>query len=281
VRLVPCVVALLAAGCAHPVPVYRPAGLGGELIPTYDLPSASPTGTLRVLSFGGERLPVGPFGPDVHLHVRLSAVNERDSRLWILDPNDQVLVFNGSTVPPSYSRTSGAEPVLKLSRGERGYLDVYYPLPDVDPSRVTLAWRVHRGGEVLGELTSFDRVSGRRDPEFADREVYDSGASFGMGLGWFWPEYCWRWHGAYLAPYIPRRGGPIWSSGSSSSETYSSNDRTTNSNDFSHRTWVPPAGEDHSSSAPPPSVGSDSGGGASGPSSDDAAKSSWRGGGHH
>jgi hypothetical protein len=260
---------LAAAGCAQNMTVYRPAAVvpGKELIPSYQIPSGSPKGALRVLTLGGERLPVGPGAPDVYLHFRLSAENDADAAPWTLDPNEQFLVFEGGTLPPAYSQTSQASPVLSLARGERGYLDVYYPMPDIDPARVSLSWRLRRGGEVTAELTSFDRVSGRvPDSYFADYDPSPgTSAYFGLGLGWFWPDYCWRWHGAYLAPYSHRRDREV--TGDAGGRSYTSH------TDVSHRTWVPPAGNGDSGS-PPPSVGNASGN--SGSSSGDAAKSAWR-----
>jgi hypothetical protein len=266
--------AVVQVACLRTATEYRPVGVaaGDSITPSYELPSAAPKGTLRVVTFGGERLPVGPGAPEVYLHLRLVAENDSDASAWVLDPNEQLLTFNGQTLPPSYSRASGAGPVLSLERGERGFLDVYFPLPELDPARVSLAWRLRRGGEVLAELTSFDRVSGRTDDYFD----YDTGASFGMGLGWFWPEYCWRWHGGYLAPYVARHGD----------------------HPSSRRTWVPPAGESssggsgsasHSSESSSSSSASDSSSSASAAappsssssSSGDEAKSAWRGGGHH
>jgi hypothetical protein len=196
-----------AAGCAttvyHPVDAVRAADDPRPAAITYGIVGKNGKGQLHVFSLGGKKLPVGPSGASVYLHLRLAAVNAGDDLPWVLDPNDQHLGLDGRMEPAAFSTTSQGRPVLWLARGASGYLDLYYPLPDIgDPPRVTLAWRLRRGTAAAAQVTEFVRVSGRKIDGFAlassgggrSEIFYHHYTGAHWGMGWWWPESCLWWH---------------------------------------------------------------------------------------
>lgn len=215
----PLVVAALAAagGCAFgPQTAYVPVGVQrSPLTPVpvapYALDGDQDKGTIEVLSLDGERLPVGWSLPELYLRLRLVAHNKGDGSAWRLDPNEQLLSYGGGMVAPAFAKTSAAHPVLSVAKGGRGWLDLYYPLPEShDPPEVTLWWRVRRGAAAFRHTTHFTRVRGRDLPREPDvipliTNHHDPFLPSGLALGWWWPDYCFR-GGGYYDRY--RRGGP-------------------------------------------------------------------------
>jgi hypothetical protein len=296
-------ITLAAAGCGHQSTVYHPAGAVTRKEETrpptksYSIVGQTGKGALHVFSLGGKRLPVGPGGAPLYLHLRVAAQNVADATAWALDPNEQLLGYDGTMVAPAFSETSLGRPVLSLPQGGSGYLDLYYPLPkDGDPDKLTLAWRLRRGNTSATVTTEFVKVSGREvsyyglgygDSDTGSYYYHHHYSGAHVGLGWWWPESCLWWHGpswygyshprsyvrqSWTAPPLGRErsgGGSTWSPPSSprdsSSTGYSGN-------------WRAPSPASSSPSSDP------SGGGAAGapspsPSPDAAGKSAWRGGG--
>jgi hypothetical protein len=222
--------ALAIAGCAHEQTDYRPRGAQqardqGPPAAIYPLPAGAPRGTVYVASLGGERLGAAAGQPEYFLHLRVAAENTSDDTPWTIDANDQVLTLaGGAAARPTYAVSSKGGSALTLARGERGQLDVYYPLPGAgDPPKAFLAWTVRRGGEAVAQTTEFDRVAGR-DPEYAYaydyRPAYRSSVVVGFGPSWWWGGWGpygwsywdspWGWHHPgfyYHRPYRPYYGG--------------------------------------------------------------------------
>jgi hypothetical protein len=189
------VVLLVASGCAHqrPAPLLPPPPEDtGPPVSSYGVPANDPKGMLHVVSFGLEPLPTGPGGQaQGYLHLRLAAVNSSDAEVWRLDPNDQLLLHGNRELPAAFAEASTGGPVLALARATRGYLDVYYPLVTPAESKLTLAWRLHRGGQVLAQTTDFLRIPSERSPSYAYYQPADvPHVSTGMGPGsWWWTDY--------------------------------------------------------------------------------------------
>ena len=197
-----------ASGCAYRAS-YERGGPGadetGPPVSTYPIPANDPTGpkgTINVISLGSERLPVAAGQPDMYLHVRIAGENTADGAPWTVDPNEQLLSYGGTSVPPAFAEASGGGPVLTLNSGGRGYLDVYYPVPaSTAPTRVSLGWHLQRGNEPIAGATELDRVAGP-DPAYAYYQPYGPNVYMGFGLGyWWWPDYYFWHHGPWWSPY--------------------------------------------------------------------------------
>jgi hypothetical protein len=204
-----------ASGCAYRASYEAqggaPADETGPPVSTYPIPANDPAGakgSVNVISMGTERLPVAAGQPDMFLHVRLAAENTSDGVSWTIDPNDQLVSSGGTSLQPSFAEASGGGPVLTLNSGGRGYLDVFYPAPPANSAnRITINWRLQRGGETVAGATDLDRVAGP-DPTYAYYQpVYGPNVYMGFGLGyWWWPDYYFWHHGPFWSPY-PRYFG--------------------------------------------------------------------------
>ena len=188
-------VLLVASGCVRqrPAPLLPPPLEDtGPPVSSYGVPAKDPKGMLHVVSFGLEPLPTGPDGQaQAYLHLRLAAVNSSDAEVWRLDPNDQLLLHGDRELPAAFAEASTGGPVLALARATRGYLDVYYALVNPADSKLTLAWRLHRGSAELAQSTDFLRIPSERSPSYAYYQPADvPHVSSGMGLGsWWWTDY--------------------------------------------------------------------------------------------
>jgi hypothetical protein len=201
--------AATTAGCAFETyehePAY-PAQEAGPPVAIYPVPPGAPRGSVNVMSLGIERLPVPAGQPDSFLHVRIAAENTGDDVPWLLDPNDQVLTAPGQSAAPSFAEGSAGGPVVRLAKGARGYLDVFYPAPPVN--QVTLAWKLHRGNEVVPGSTALDRVTAPDQSSVGYEPAYGPQVHVGIGLGWWWwPDYYLWWHGPFWWGGYPRYWG--------------------------------------------------------------------------
>ncbi|MDX2024281.1 MAG: hypothetical protein SF187_28825 [Deltaproteobacteria bacterium] len=210
------------AGCAH-----RSAGASYQAQPSENTPSASaynipadaPKGTAYVMSLGGEKLPV-PNGAPLYLHLRLAVANDKDTGPWMMDARDQTVQLGGQQgVAPAFAEGSGGSPVVNIEPGKRGTLDLYYALPEgVDPTKVTLNWRVNRGNEMYAQDTVFERQQGRDGnypgyPGYAYRPAYDSRIHLSVGPGWWWGPYWgvgWGYGGYWGDPFYYGYGYPYY-----------------------------------------------------------------------
>jgi hypothetical protein len=184
----------------------------------YGVPANAPKGTVYIVSLGGEQLPAGNVSA-LFMHVRIAAENTSDTVAWRLDPNEQVLrLEGGAQVPASFAEASGATasgiPVLALAAGQRGQLDLYYPLPaQGGPQRTTLEWRVQRGSEPVANATVLERPQGStaQGPVYYEPR-YDTRFHLAVGPGWWWGYDYWPfYYGYYWPSYRPWYGG-YWGS---------------------------------------------------------------------
>jgi hypothetical protein len=258
----------MLAGCAvlGPRTAYLPVGaVQGADDPVaftpYALAGFFEKGSVRVMAMDGERLPVGPGAPEVYLHLRLVAENRGDDTPWRFNPNDQILGYDGGMLSPAYAQTSAARPVLELVEGQRGWIDLYYPLPaEADPLRVTLWWRVRRGAAILPERTVFVRLSGRDAPfEISYADGDSALLPSGLALGWWWPDYCFQAGGRRGIRYAHPGGyRPVASSSGDSSSSSSSDSGSSSSGASDSGSWRNPGASEPASS------------------SSDSSKSAWR-----
>jgi hypothetical protein len=208
------VLGAVASGCAYESDYYertyypQPAETAPP-VSQYSIPPTNPKGSVTVLSLGPEQLPVAAGQPSSYLHLRIAPENRTDDVAWTVDPNEQLLAFPGGSVKASFAESSAGTPVLTLVKGAHGYLDVYYPAPAAG-NRVSLSWKVHRGTEVAGGSTDFDRIAAP-DSAYARYEPAGPNVYVGLGLGWWWPSYAWWgspwWWGDAYWPYYGFHGG--------------------------------------------------------------------------
>ena len=158
-------------------------------------------GAVHVISLGSERLPVPAGQPDTYVHFRLAADNLADDTPWTFHPNEQLLLYGLQAARPTFSETSGGAPVLKIERGKRGFIDVYYPLPAEDTgTTVKLAWRLRRGARMAAKTTEFSRTSGADTAYVYYQPSRGYHVYTGLGLDtWWWQDY-----------YFWNRGGLWW-----------------------------------------------------------------------
>jgi hypothetical protein len=193
----------VASGCAYDSGYYErsyyppPAAETAPPVSTYSIPANDPRGSVHVLSLGNEQFPGQSTS---YLHLRLAPENRSDDVAWTVDPNEQTLAGPSGSVKPSFAETSTGTPVLTLTKGSHGYMDVYYPAPAAG-TRVSLAWKVRRGTEVASGSTEFDRVASTQTA-YANYEPV-AGPNVYVGLGWWWPSYYW-----WGDPYWWGWGGP-------------------------------------------------------------------------
>lgn len=208
---VPLLLASALVGCAHRAAT-GPAPVSDEQGPsalTYALPEGAPEGTLYVMNLGADMLPV-EGGSAPYLHMRLAAHNERGAQPWLLFGRSQVAYFtgHGQAVAPQFAEGSGATEPLQVAAGARGHVDLWFPVPaGADPQRVTLAFRVQRGADLLAERhATFERVQVAGTQTVYYRPVGYVGMNLAFGPGWWWgPYYGWGW-----GLWDPWWGGPYW-----------------------------------------------------------------------
>lgn len=208
--LVPAAAALFFAACAQHA-AYAPggtvAGNSGYLTAQYAIPPNGGQGNLYVTSFGGKTMPAHAGNPaGEYLQVRLALSNDKDAQPWTLDPREQYAEWGGQQVAPAFADTSaGPGRAVTVAAGQRGFVDVYYPLPpQADPDSVQIAWRVRRGTDEVANRATFNRVAGRDQPVYvyqpygyANPRVY---VGLGVGPGWWWGPRPW-WAATWDWPY--------------------------------------------------------------------------------
>jgi hypothetical protein len=174
----------------------------------YRIPAEAPTGEVEVLSLGLATLPVPSLvGVERFAHVRLAAVNRNDSQDWIVDARDQVLdLADGLMQRPRFAESNlGVAPALViLRRGERGYLDLFFSVPDDEhPPWIALGWHVRRGRGAMVATTIFERL-----PTVVSTYSHYRPAQYWGGDVFIGPSWCapaWSSLGWYRH-YAPYRG---------------------------------------------------------------------------
>jgi hypothetical protein len=199
------------AGCVHASGSYyasaegAPAAYQQPATATYAVPPNDPKGTVYIVSMGGEQLPVGNGSSGLFLHVRIAAENKSDAAPWRFDPNEQSLrLEDGTPEPASFAQATGGGPVLTLPPGQRGQLDLYYPLPSENgPPRTTFAWQVRRGDQPLAYATVFERPAVAAAPGAPAyyAPAYDARVHFAFGPGWWWGYDYWPFYYGFYAPF--------------------------------------------------------------------------------
>lgn len=203
------------------------AGQPSGAVVSYPIPTEAPLGAVQVLSAGSASLAAPSLiGNERFIHIRLAAHNREDEREWVLDGRDQHLELADGTAwtarfAEAHTRSGPAR--VTLRRGERGYLDLFFPAgEDGDPEWIMLTWLVRRGGGSVVGATVFAALSARAGDYGHYRPSQYSGGHLFLGphwcaLDWSW----WTWHTPF-APYQRYRysyrpdgydvfdGGTLW-----------------------------------------------------------------------
>jgi len=200
-------------GCVHERWSQRELGTTAAPEPrsvSYSIPAEGPKGQVYVVSVGRVAFQDGQKGPAPYLHMRLAAQNDNDAVVWHLDPNDQVVRFDGGApISAAYAKASTESPVLSLAAGQRGQLDLYYPLPGTGGlPQIALEWRLARGEQMVANATSFERAQDRSYAYYEPVYTPRVGVHLRMGPAWwwhdpFWPYYDvpWGWGPYYYSPF--------------------------------------------------------------------------------
>jgi hypothetical protein len=209
--------ALAAVALSWALPCHALADRPEPVAVHYTIPVEAPRGHVHVLSFGIAELPLGgPRALRRFVHVRLAAHNELDETPWTLDARAQALVLpGGRRVAARFAEAGpGVAPALViLRRGERGYLDLFFPMHEPrDPPWTALAWVVRRVGLVTVASTVFQRLSNGEAPYEYYGPSHHAGGAIIVGAAWCHPGH---WHSGWLSHYAGyggyrhhrRRGG--------------------------------------------------------------------------
>ncbi|MCG5052521.1 MAG: hypothetical protein KA712_06145 [Myxococcales bacterium] len=209
--------------CATARTQYAPAGQAAPSASAYAIPQNAPQGTAYIMSLGGEKLPVGNGGPSNYLHLRIAVANEKGEGPWVLDARDQMVTLgegqSQGSMGPAFAEGSGGSPIVSIPPGQKGNLDLYYPLPEEgDPPKLTFAWQVKGSRGVIAQQTVFERQSGREPYayQYAYSPAYSSRVHLHVGPGWWWGPYWGAGWGAGWAggwgydPWFGGWGYPYW-----------------------------------------------------------------------
>lgn len=194
--------AVATVGCATETTISRPvsgppsAGFQAPAAP-YPIPAVDPKGTIYVMSFGGEPMPTPSATQGFYLHLRIAAENRSDAVSWTIETHDQAVSLGATPVQATYAQSSTGGPVLTLTQGQHGTLDIFYPLPSQgSPGQAILSWQVRRGSEPVTGITPFELVP-NQSPEYVDYRPA------GVAVEW-WPDW---WWGVGFYPWL---WGPGW-----------------------------------------------------------------------
>ncbi len=201
-RVAPLAIAagLLAAGCAEQQYVYEPAvnakaQMRGFPAAYYNIPTANPTGDVRLASFGVAQVRSSRGGGKVStIEVRMIVANNSDSTPWTIDTREVMLSIQGvgQSRPLFVNTDAGKPPILSIARGQRHRIDLFYPMP----SRVRgegqlpafdLLWKVQTSSGQVAERTPFERE--KIEPVYAgyyDDYWYPGEFAVGLGYGPYW-----------------------------------------------------------------------------------------------
>jgi hypothetical protein len=176
------VTALLAAtGCAHyayvPQSPTATAAVFGRTAATYEIPTASPHGELRVIAYGIDEL--APGDPDNDddttktpgfnaLHLRVIVTNT-GQKPWTFDTREQsiLLAGKGASMPAFVAADREGDgsqpPVIKLEFAQTRIADLFYALPpDLRPDALpgfAAQTIIHTDDDATTETTVFGRTS--------------------------------------------------------------------------------------------------------------------------
>lgn len=192
---------LLLAGCAattsaaylYAPAVHANARVGSYPAAYYSIPLDSPTGDVRVVSFGLTTVQPQRGGPVTNVaQVRLIITNNVDDIPWTVDTRDAILAIagEGDSRAAFVNTDAGAPPIVQVGRGKQRTLDLYYPLP---PTRATddalpafdVTWHVRTATADVVQRTPFERVRVDLEDEYLAGYGYPySYAPYALGIGY-------------------------------------------------------------------------------------------------
>ena len=153
------------------------------------------------MSLGGEPMATPTGAQGFFLHLRIAAENKSDTVAWIIDAHDQLVTMAAAPLRPTYAQGSTGVSVVTLAQGQRGTLDVFYPLPPQGgPGQTTLSWQIRRGSEVFAAATPFN-LQPSQSPEYIDYRPATVAVEY-------WPGWWWG-----MGFYNPWWWGPGWGYG--------------------------------------------------------------------
>ncbi|HEY3351908.1 MAG TPA: hypothetical protein VGQ83_01545 [Polyangia bacterium] len=143
------------------------ASVDGVPAEAYPIPPWQPRGEVRLVSLGLANVQLQGVGGAATrvLRVRLIVTNAGGAVPWIIDTRAIVLSLSGvDRSLAAYAKAdAGVPPVVQIAPGQRGTVDLYYPLPAAvrDPEQVPafyVEWQIQTGRGVVGQRTPFRRV---------------------------------------------------------------------------------------------------------------------------
>lgn len=210
---------VVATGCAYGYvesQVAEPddaANAGGPPVLQYPIPAGSPKGRAYVVSLGPESVPGPDKRPQPMLHLRIALENDTDVE-WRLDPGEMTVAFDGAApLYATYAQSSPRGGKLVVGAGQRGEMDLFFPLPEADqrPARADLVWRVHRGADTVTTGSRFDVMRGPSEADVYYQPAQEPGVAYVYDPGWWWGPYGywglgwwgspWWWGGWYGPRY--------------------------------------------------------------------------------
>jgi hypothetical protein len=123
-------------------------------------------GDVQLTSSGFEEIQPGELDEarEPALHVRMAVKNESD-KTWFVDGSEQLISLpdHGASRPALVTSDRGAASTVAVPPGEKGTIDLYYPLPDdmkgaTKVPRFETRWNVWAGPRLVSERTPFERL---------------------------------------------------------------------------------------------------------------------------
>jgi hypothetical protein len=222
----------LAAACSTPQYAFVPATtataeIDGTAAADYAIPPQSPTGELRVASYGIEPLAPGDQ-QDVQvgaLHVRVFVSNTSDHP-WTIDTREQRVTLEGrGPSTPAFATASPGDgskpPTLTIPAKTSRAVDVFFPLPSDMQTAAELpafevATLIHTDAGDVAETTPFARVQTDDEPDDSHEDEvrvyaaypYTYGYDYWASPFWYDPAYVGFYGGVYL-PHAYYWGHPV------------------------------------------------------------------------
>lgn len=170
-------VALSLMGCVSQTYAYAPTAAaptleGGSPAAVYSVPPPpeQAKGSVQVLVTGFGRLGLDTGSSVPSLRVRVVIVNVADTQPWAMDARQVVATVEGQgESQPAFVNTDlGTPPILTVSPGNQGIVDLYYPLASgIDTSApvpaLILSWQLSAGRVPVAAQTPFSSVE--RSPD--------------------------------------------------------------------------------------------------------------------
>jgi hypothetical protein len=182
-----------AVACSPPY-AYVPttnatAVVQGRVAAEYPVPPESPTGDVRIASYGITSVaPRGSGASARALHLRVVLANSGPTA-WAFDTREQRLDLSGTgPLAPSFASadTGAPPPLVTVPPAGKRVVDLFFVLPAAlqQPGKLPqfdALWRVNVGARVVAERAPFERLI--VEPTY--------GKAWDYGPGYYWGEPYW------------------------------------------------------------------------------------------